>query len=712
MMNPSLPLTLRSCSFSVALCFVLAAQARAELPHIRLDRIFPLGGGAGTQVAVEIAGRDLDEVKALRFDHPGPRAEWLKPNQFRVTIAADTPPGSYEIRAVGKYGISGALLFAVSRGLTEIQEKPGIDTPEKAQAVPLNCVINGKSDGNGDDFFRFHAARGTRVILDCQAFRLNSTLRGSLTLFAPDGKQLLQSRPYYHRSDPLLDFVAAADGDYLVSLHDATYLGGLPYRLVISTRPHVENAFPAAVVPGETTELTLLGRNLPGGKLAGEWTVQDRPLEQLRVSFTAPKDALRQRRFAVTHLPSPSLNARTLQFCPEPLQDALASVTVLCADAPVVCEREPNDTPESAQDVTLPAVVCGRLDRPGDRDWYAFTAKAGEPIAVDLLCERLDLPGDPFVLILDAKGKEVAAFDDHGINFNALAQFNRDPLGTFRAPADGRYRLVVQDRYRNGGARYQYVLRLAKAVPDFYPVVVHETPNEPTCPVVRQGSSAHYELCLNRRDYNGPVTVETEGLPPGVSCPAVHVSPQGQFANVVFTAAPDAPEWSGAVRLKAWAVIGGKRVEREVRGCQRRWPVANINTSVAVREICLAVRARAPYGIRLPAERSAVAAGGTLEAKVTVARHWAGFKGKVQLSGLNLPPGFRVAATEVPAGKTEATVKLTVAANVPPGEYSVVLRGDAQVPFNRDPAATNRPLVRVADPSTPWTVTVTAPRKK
>jgi hypothetical protein len=80
--------------------------------------------------------------------------------------------------------------------------------------------------------------------------------------------------------------------------------------------------------------------------------------------------------------------------------------------------------------------------------------------------------------------------------------------------------------------------------------------------------------------------------------------------------------------------------------------------------------------------------------------------------GLNLPPGFRVAATEVPAGKAEATVKPTVAANLPPGEYTVVLRGDAQVPFSRDPAATSRPLVRVADPSTPWTVTVTAARKK
>ena len=97
---------------------------------------------------------------------------------------------------------------------------------------------------------------------------------------------------------------------------------------------------------------------------------------------------------------------------------------------------------------------------------------------------------------------------------------------------------------------------------------------------------------------------------------------------------------------------------------------------------------------------------------VAVERHWPDFKGKLQLNGLNLPPGFGFATTELPAGKKEVRVKLTVAANVPPGRYSVVLRGDAQVPFSKDPAAAARPNVRVADPSTPLTVNVTAPPKK
>src|SRR5438128_2221920 len=92
----------------LCVCWVSCAQSRAELPHIRLDRIFPLGGEAGATVLLDIAGKDLDDVKALHFDHSGLKAEFVKPNQFRVTVAAGTPAGTYDVRAVGKYGISGS----------------------------------------------------------------------------------------------------------------------------------------------------------------------------------------------------------------------------------------------------------------------------------------------------------------------------------------------------------------------------------------------------------------------------------------------------------------------------------------------------------------------------------------------------------------------------------------------------------------------------
>jgi hypothetical protein len=700
---------LRFRSFLIAALWLwLAPAVRAELPLIRLDQIYPLGGAAGSTVALEIRGRDLDNVKTLHFDHPGFRAEFVKPNQFKVAVAADVPTGSYEVRAVGTFGISGARLFAVSRGLVDIQEVEPNDSPEKAQAVPINCAVNGRSDGNGDDFFRFPGKKGQRIVIDCQGIRLDSTLRAQLSLSTADGKDLLQSKPYYLLTDPLLDFVVPADGDYVLRLHDATFSGGLPYRLVISDHPHIESAFPCALVPGVPTRVTLRGRNLPGGKPA-----PDQSLEEVSVTFTAPKDPrLLQGFAAVNHFATPNLNARGLQLMPAEWPNCLNAATLTFADAPVTLDQEPNDTPDTAQAITLPTAISGRFDKPGDADWYVFKANAGEQIAVDLLCERLEFPGDPFVIIFDSKGNELATYDDHGINMRALAQFNRDPVGTFRVPADGQYRVFVQERYRNGGPRYRYVLRLTKARPDFFPVAFPETPSDPSCPVVRQGGSAFYEICLNRRDFGGPVTVEVEGLPPGVSCPPLLLSPQTQSGAVIFSASADAPEWSGAVRFKAWTEIDGRRLEREVRCAQRRWPVANVNTSVAVRQICLAVRPRAPYGLKMQAGPVTVPAGGSAEATVTVERHWTDFKGKVQLTGLDLPPGINVPTTDLPADKSEVKIKLSVAANVPPGTYSLAVRGDAQVPYTRDPAAAGRPNVRVADPSTPTRIIVTPPAKK
>src|SRR5207247_1571260 len=114
---------------------------------------------------------------------------------------------------------------------------------------------------------------------------------------APTGaKGEIYAKPYYHRTDPFLDYTAPADGDYILGVHDMTYRGGLPYRLVISNHAHLEQVFPMAVVPGEKAALTLFGRNLPGGK-ATPWKTHDDALEQLPFSFAAPSDPLQLQRF-------------------------------------------------------------------------------------------------------------------------------------------------------------------------------------------------------------------------------------------------------------------------------------------------------------------------------------------------------------------------------------------------------------------------------
>jgi hypothetical protein len=698
---------MRFCVSLLSLLFILPAHA--QLPQPCLDVIFPIGGAAGSEVLLEVSGKDTDDARQVRFDHPGIKAEATKTTkQFLVKIANDVPAGSYEARVVTAHGISGARLFGVSHGLADLREKEPNDTPETAQAVPMNSAVNGRCDSNGDDFYRFPVRKGQRVTIDCQAFRLDSQLRGQLTLSAADGKVLASSKPYFDRVDPFLDFIAPADGDYILRLHDSVFAGGMPYRLVFSDYPHIESVEPWALAPGASAKVAVLGRNLPGGRPAA-WIVNDVPLEQAEVVLQAPPAAFGFR--GSFHFLSANLNARGFQAWPGEWKNALNPATLLFANGPITREKEPNDAPEQAQPIEIPALVSGRLAQTGDGDWYQFTAKQNDAIANDLVCERLGRPGDPFLIIVDEAGKELSTFDDHGINQRAIAQFNRDPVGTFRVPKTGTYRLFVQDRYRHGGARNQYLLRLATAEPDFYPIVFHETNPDPTSPTVRQGGSAFAEVCVNRRDLQGPVTVEVEGLPKGVTCPPLHISPQAQFGNLVFTATADAPEWTGALKVKAWAMVDGQKIERDVRPAQRKWRIANINTCVAVREFCLAVRPSAPYALDWKSSTAEIAAGAAVDVVARLERRWPNFKGKVQVSGLNLPNGFTMPTVDIAADKSEASIKLSVAANVPPGLYSIAVRGDAQVPFAKDDQARTKPNVRVADPSTQLLVTVTAAKR-
>lgn len=205
--------------------WLAVASVQAELPLIRFDRLSPIGAAAGSTLEVEILGGDIEEVKSLLFDHPGLKAEFVKERFFKVSVAADVPAGTYDVRLVGRFGVSNPRLLAISHGLTDVAEVEPNNEPEKSQLVAVNSAINGSSDQNGEDWFRFEAKRGQRVTVDCLGTRLDSTVDGTLTLTNKAGKQLASNSDYFG-ADPFLDFVAPEDGEFFVKFHDLTFNGG------------------------------------------------------------------------------------------------------------------------------------------------------------------------------------------------------------------------------------------------------------------------------------------------------------------------------------------------------------------------------------------------------------------------------------------------------------------------------------------------------
>ncbi len=80
---------------------------------------------------------------------------------------------------------------------------------------------------------------------------------------------------------------------------------------------------------------------------------------------------------------------------------------------PECLEQEPNDSPQTAQAVTLPVIVNGRIDRPGDWDVFRFEGRAGQQIIAEVYARRLESPLDSVLELTDAAGKRLAFNDDH-----------------------------------------------------------------------------------------------------------------------------------------------------------------------------------------------------------------------------------------------------------------------------------------------------------
>jgi hypothetical protein len=695
-----------------ALWLSVVLAARAELPSPRLDRLAPLGTSAGSSVEVEVQGADLEEAKTLLFDHPGLHAEFVKDRFFRVTVAKDVPAGTYDARLLGRFGISNPRLFAVSHGLTDIGEKEPNDSTEQAQPVPVNCAVNGTSDNGRDDIFRVALRVGQRVVIECQAQKLDSPLDATLTLMDSVGRQLTANGDWFGR-DPLLDFTAPADGDYFVNVHDLSYRGGHPYRLVITDRPRVENVAPRAVEAGKPAALVAFGRNFGTSGRLSPWRLQDQPLQEFPFIVTAPPESVRLGAYRfiehpTTHSVLPTAATCTLTgFQAQPRIGEMLSdpVPLLVVKTPVTLEVEPNDTPETAQKLILPAVVSGRFDRDRDPDWYEFTTDSDGPYSFEVYCERIGGRADPYLVVVDDKGNRVTELDDYGHRINAFDGHLRDPSGMLNLAGKRTYRVLVQDRYRRGGARYQYVLTIHKPVPDFYVAAIHSQNPGPGGTTIRRGGAAYVDLIIHYQDgFNGPVAITAENLPKGL-----HAAPTiirgNNNATFVLWADTDVPDWVGPVKLIASGKRGDALLRREVRLYTRVWNAPDQNSSRPTRELVVAVRESAPFALQFAQERIEIEAGKKADVTLKLDRRWPDFTAGLTVQALAAPGPIKFSDTQIPPGKSEAVVPIQVQAGTPPGEYTLVVRGQGQVPFAKD-ATSAKTNSLVASPARPLTVFV------
>ena len=129
---------------------------------------------------------------------------------------------------------------------------------------------------------------------------------------------------------------------------------------------------------------------------------------------------------------------------------------LVVARDPVVVEVADNNTADKAQAVTLPATLCGAIEKVEDFDFWKFNVEAGQTVVFQVRCQRLqdkihDLQAhaDPILTLRDTKGAVLAMADN---------ELFADPLLVHRFEQAGEYLLEVRDVRYHGNVYWEYCI--------------------------------------------------------------------------------------------------------------------------------------------------------------------------------------------------------------------------------------------------------------
>lgn len=714
-------LLLRRATFTVAAFVSFASLAgwleAQSLPAPKITHVTPAGGQAGTTVEVTVAGADIDKAEGLHFSFPGAKVEVVAgpekvvtpdpkkkgagmkgpapqvSQKFKVTLPALAPVGIHDVRIVTKAGVSNPRAFVIGDLKEFVEEESNEDVP-KAQKITLNSTVNGVILTPTDvDYYRFSGEKGQRVIVSCLTSSIDSKLPAQLQVYgASEQGKYLGFNKSYQNNDALLDVTLPETGDYVVRVCSFTYTqGGLDYfyRLTVSTAPWIDAAFPPVVEPGKETKITLYGRNLPKGVADATAVVDGRVLDKLSVSVKAPSDPKAIQRLAFSGLITPlsagldgfeyRVASPTGQSNPQFLQ---------LAPGPIVLDAEPNDTLESAQKIGFPCTLAGRIDKKGDRDWYAFPVKKGQVVCVEAYGDRLGSAMDLYFVLRDLKGATLIEQDDNPEITSPQFYTRSDDPARYRlvAPSEGTLYLQIssRDAFIQHGPRSVYTVRIGPDEPDFQVVAMPVNPIAPDSVVVGQaGHQAYQAFVLRSGGFTGDVVLSGEQLPPGVTMKPQVIAGNQKVAGFVVSAAPEAPPYVGPIKVTATAVLEGKRIVREVRAATITWPlpqqVQNTPTITRLdRELVLAVRDKAPFRLQVDKDKITVLQGEKISVPLKVS--FAEYKGNVQVTAVALPVGMVLQPITLAPGKEAATATFDSKTTVLPGNYTIVLRGQTNAP--------------------------------
>ena len=546
---------------AIVLCTSMAALvARAEPPGV--SYIFPAGGQRGTKVEFRVGGFYfhgsaefsiegggihasplVKAVETIWFDGPmilkpesQRRDDYPKDHAGDITIDRDAPLGVHRWSCRTSQGVVPSMKFIVG-DLPEIVEKE-MDGAPIPQNVTLPVTINGRIFPRENvDLWRFRAEKDETVTCEVASARLGYPLQAVLDVTRPDGRPVAGvRRKNVKDGDPTAWFIAPESGEYQVAIHDAGFAGGqnFVYRLTLKSGPRIESFYPL------------------GGRRG----------EMVHLQFTAPGTGTKT---ATVSLAGAAGDSATLSVQLDGKPAAL--VTLHVDDLPEILEHEPNDEPAAdAPAVPLPAMLNGRIDRPGDMDAWPIDLEKGAAVALEIIAEKLGSRLDSVLTVCDTDGKELAKNDDR-------ADGRADSRLVFTAQKSGRYLVKVSDRFAGrGGPDFAYRLRATPASSADFELTLNsdainvirstEDPADAADPKAKKKPGPKVPGLRVDLVSAAPLTkdlkLEVEGLPAGVTVENNVITAKQKFADLRFVAPPKTPIQATRVTIRGTTEIDGK----------------------------------------------------------------------------------------------------------------------------------------------------------
>lgn len=572
----------------------LLIPATSEASEPQALSIAPLGGQRGARLEVTLRGQSLQGAYAIRFDREGvaatvERVEELaaegegdpsgKPPKIQkltlgVQIDQSAGRGRYNLRVVSPQGVSGPLAFLVHDLPSLSENNPSSGQASSAQTVDFPCAIHGVISQPGErDLYAVRAAEGQQLRFELISNPSGKSMGGRagyrdgfdsvLTLFQPRGSWFEEGRLHRMayddkskanpRPNPRIETRIGQPGLYLLEVGSFYNLGGAEFTYQLRIEPNG----PAAPERSPATA---------NGSGPEPWLERD---------FSRPIRPDHIRRILARTVKSGNGAGAATAANGGPLQEE-ASDSARTAFS-IFREQEPNDGGGTTPAATLPFLVEGAIDQPGDVDRLVpFRVQPGQKLSFELETPEATLPDfNPRLAVLDEAGKVVLSNVYRRVVRQALSYSKTiEPKTIHTFLRGGTYTLRVRDTtQRNGASDFRYRLLVRAQIPHAGELKVQEdrlnlVPGEAGKLTVTTGQE---------EGFTGQILLRVEGLPPGVEAlsstdyqpetpPHLDQGPKERYmsqqgaTSVMIVAAAGAPatRMPRILRIRARPVVSGK----------------------------------------------------------------------------------------------------------------------------------------------------------